>query len=88
MNMKIPQPTDKTHHFVYSYAICLTFCLLFSFMRTAPIIAVLITLAIGLAKEAYDYTHPTKGMFELKDLLANGLGILTAVAMFYGTRIL
>ena len=78
---------DKMDHVVYSFAICLTICLLFSFLNIAPIIAVIGTLAIGLGKEIKDLLSKT-GSAELKDILADGIGIGAGIVLYLLSRMI
>ena len=79
--LKIPK--DKLDHIVYSFAICITICLLLSFLRSAPLIAGVLTLGIGVGKEIKDMVMDT-GCAELKDVLADIIGTGAAIVLYLG----
>ncbi len=65
---------DKIYHFVVSYALMLTVYLVFPLAISAAMV-----FAIGVAKEIYDYAD--YGLFDVKDLVADGAGITFAVVI-------
>lgn len=73
-------PTDKYIH----YNVCLLIACVI--MRTLPlptwaryILAVTITILIGIGKEVYDYFD--YGLFDRKDLLADCVGAVTGATL-------
>jgi len=78
---------DKRDHLVYSFAICTGLCLALSFLKSAPLIAILLTVSVGVYKEIRDMRSP-EGKAELKDLIADGVGIILAVVLFLFSRLI
>lgn len=76
-NVKI----DKLHHFIYSYAICISLCLLLSFFKYGLLTAFLITMIIGISKEIYDKFSPDHNA-EWNDIVADVLGSISAIIIF------
>jgi len=76
---------DKIHHVVYSFAICMAVCCIFSFLTIAPVIGFIVALAAGVFKEIKDTQDPY-GNAEFSDLVANMLGIVIALGMFLFSR--
>lgn len=72
---------DKISHIVYSYAICLTICLLFQYVKNISLYSFFITLAIGVGKEIYD-KKIKKEFVDYKDLIADFVGIIFGLAIF------
>lgn len=72
---------DKIHHIVYSYALCVTLCLILSFLKTGLIIAFIATMFIGIAKEIYDKNDPQRNA-EWNDIIADLIGAILAVVIF------
>lgn len=71
---KIKVRPDLVLHFILSFMISFVLLLLIK----NPIIPIGITLLVGIGKEIYDVykTNPTG--FDLKDLLADSLGIISS----------
>jgi len=72
---------DKRHHAVYSFAICITLCLIFRFVDYVYLWASLVTLGIGIYKEYKDKGDPAHNA-EFADIVADAIGILVAVALY------
>jgi hypothetical protein len=72
---------DKIHHIVYSYAICLTLCLLFEYIKNISLYVFIVTIAIGIVKELYDRVSKT-GKCDFKDFIADFAGIVLGLAVF------
>ena len=72
---------DKRHHAVYSFAICISLCLIFRFVGYVYIWAFLVTLAIGITKEYKDKKSP-EHKAELGDIVADVIGTLIAVGLY------
>jgi len=66
--------TDKVAHFAVSAFLCLAIGRFLPFWASA-----VITLALGIGKEVYD--AKTGGKVDKKDILADALGVLVAVAL-------
>jgi len=72
---------DKRHHTVYSFAICISLCLIFRFIDYIYLWAFIVTMAIGIFKEYKDKNDPNHKA-ELGDVIADGIGALIAVALY------
>ena len=73
---------DKFLHVAVSAGLTLLFIWLLSFIHIAWWFAPIITLLIGISKEIYDYFHPKTHTCDIKDLMADALGI-ASVTIFY-----
>jgi len=72
---------DKVYHFVISYSLLLTFSLVLSLA-----VSVAVVFLIGVLKEIYDYRD--YGLFDIKDLVADAVGILAGVLIIYSSSLL
>jgi hypothetical protein len=74
---------DRQDHIVYSFAICITLTLFLSFLTSAPVIAFLVTLAIGLYKEIRDrYDDNPSTTPDKRDFDSDVIGAILAVVVF------
>lgn len=85
MNLLEKSP-DKVHHFVYSFAMCMAICCIFSFLKFAPLIGFIGALSIGIYKEVKDLKDP-KSNAEFGDIIADVLGVTLAMSLFIFSRI-
>lgn len=76
---------DKLLHGLSCYAISTVAFLLFLSFGTpwlALVVGTLVSALVGVGKEWYDKKHTNEGhSFEKSDLLADGLGLLVALAL-------
>jgi len=75
---------DKLHHMVYSYAICMTLCIISGPLGSmGTIISGVITFCIGIGKEVADHFDKNElSRAELRDLMADALGVILAMAVW------
>jgi uncharacterized protein YfiM (DUF2279 family) len=74
---------DKVYHFFCSYTAMLTFTAIAIIKWESPVawsvnFGIAMAILVGVAKEFYDL-YVKKSKFSVGDLVANGLGIVTAI---------
>lgn len=73
---------DKFLHVGVSAGLTLLFIWLLPFIHVAWWWAPIITLLIGAGKEVWDYFHPKAHTCDLKDFMADAIGV-GSIAIFY-----
>jgi len=73
---------DKFLHYIISAGLTLLLIMLFNFVHFHWWISPIFVALVGIGKEIYDKLHPKKHTCDIKDLIADFIGI-ASVSIFY-----
>jgi len=74
---------DKFFHTLVSGILTVLFIIIFNGVHVAWWISPIVVLLIGIGKEVYDYFHPKKQTCDIKDFLADFLGVLAVTTVYF-----